>query len=369
MNKPEENPKLALTIPWEEIESGAQSQIIAVLGLPFLKRLAIMPDVHQGYDLCIGGVALLDSVISPTFVGMDIGCGMRTSIFRVAQNWEWDSRMRTMEKILRSIPVGFNSHKRSKPYRDFSTPSMSLSENQAVNAKLKKQLGTLGGGNHFIEIGEDKGEDLGITIHSGSRGAGAIIAKHFIALAKTEHPELGAGFFPLDSDLGQEYLKAMHFMTRFALDNRDTMMLEVMEVMGLDSSDVIYSINENHNFASIESNGVLHRKGATPAEKGKLGVIPANMSHGVYITEGLGNEDFLNCASHGAGRVMSRTMAKKVLDGDVFANQMEGICYNHTNCLDEAPDAYKPIEDVIERQEGVLIDVVNHIKPKIVIKG
>lgn len=361
--------KLALTIPWMDIERGAQKQIETVLELPFLKRLAIMPDVHQGYSLPIGGVALLDDVISPPYVGVDIGCGMCCVITDIPYTdiigLEYD-----VKRLIESdIPVGFNSHKRAFEYPAFISPTMTKNQLGKIQSKIGKQLGTLGGGNHFIEIGSSQLNNICITIHSGSRGAGKLTADHFMKIADSTHKELPNGFIPLRSSYGAEYYNSMLYMTEYALANRKQMMYKILCLLGIESHSILKFINENHNYASVENNGVLHRKGATPAEKGQWGVIPGNMRDGVYITQGRGNEDFLCCASHGAGRIMSRGEAKRKLDVDNFTSQMEGIACDIDGRLDESPDAYKPIDEVIAAQNGILVDVIDHITTRLVVKG
>ena len=362
--------RLRLTIPMEKIEQGAQQQIYDVLKLSFLKTLAIMPDVHQGYTLPIGGVALLDDVISPNMVGVDIGCGMcylQTDIpFSSFEVCEFDKIRGDIES---SVPVGFNSRENPTTYKNFDTPLMSKNQKDRINAKLISQLGTLGGGNHFIEVGYNQQGMTSIVIHSGSRGAGKLTADFFIDLAKEHDLDLPEGFLHFNSLVGKQYFSAMGFMTQFALDNRQVMMKNVQRVLGIKDKNIVEFVNENHNFASIEDDGILHRKGATPAAKGQKGVIPINMQKGTYITVGLGNEEFLSCASHGAGRVMSRNKAKRNLSQERFESQMVGVsCQTHGR-LDESPDAYKDATDVIEAQEGVLIKVVDHLIPKIVVKG
>lgn len=353
-----QNDKLKLTIPWNEIESGAQDQINVALELPFLKTLAIMPDVHQGYSLPIGGVALLDGMISPAFVGVDIGCGMCAMITDIEYGILDPNSVRA--DIEKRIPVGFNQRNENLEYANFKCQLMDRGLVQKINAKIKNQLGTLGGGNHFIEIGSTRKGYVAVVIHSGSRGAGKLTADFFTGMDEQFHA--------IDSEIGSEYFKAMTFMTQYALDNRMAMMEEVADALGIVAAST-QLINENHNFASIETDGILHRKGATPAELGQLGVIPGNMRDGTYITKGLGNEEFLCCASHGAGRRMSRGAARRSLDQTEFESQMVGVSCETKKRIDESPGAYKDIDEVIKAQDGILIDVVDHITPKIVVKG
>lgn len=359
--------RLKLTIPRENIEAGAWEQIQAALALPYLKALAIMPDVHSGYDLPIGGVALLDGYIWPGAVGYDIGCGMchvntehRLDQLSVALDHVYT-------RILRMVPVGFSVNEKPRNNFDrFSNASGYACLNDAIMHKAGLQVGTLGGGNHFIEVGVNNLGEIGVTIHSGSRRPGWLIADFYMRQTK--------GPVRLESDLGQQYLVDMTWAQNFALLNRSRMMFSCLQTLGFDEADAAAlmgrMVNENHNHAIVTPDGVLHRKGATPADKGQLGIIPANMRDGVWITEGLGNEEFLSSASHGAGRTMSRTKAKKLITTELLFEQMRGIIAPPlSELLDEGPDAYKEIHGVLAAQDGRLVNVIDHFEPMLVVKG
>ncbi|MBU1249468.1 MAG: RtcB family protein [Proteobacteria bacterium] len=374
--------RLALTIPANEIESSAWDQIKAALALPFLSRLAIMPDVHAGFDLVIGGVALLDGYVWPGAVGFDCGCGV-CHVNLGDQGVEFfssdASRRELFEHLGKNIPVGFKFHEipmSEALVLPFPNASGDKELSQRVNSKIFKQINTLGGGNHFLECGFNGLGELGITIHSGSRNPGHSIGGYWMKRAKAEGAVYGKiAVFPVDSELGQAYLADLSWALEYALLNRRLMMKEVLRALGLgDSADLILNegmINENHNHAVVQPGGqVLHRKGATPADKDQIGIIPANQRDGVWITRGLGNEDFLSSASHGCGRVMGRNQAKKTLSVDKFKAQMAGIiARTDAGVLDEAPDAYKPIDQVLAAQEGILVNVIDHFKPVMVLKG
>ena len=200
-------------------------------------------------------------------------------------------------------------------------------------------------------------------------------------LSKHEDKDLPPGFLHIDRDLGRAYMEDMNFMLQYALDNRLIMMDIVLDILGADKSVIkqepsynngvhVGLINETHNHATIDGNLVLHRKGATPSELNHLGVIPGNMRDGVFVTRGLGNKDYLESSSHGAGRVMSRKQAKKSLILEDVKEQMEGIVGNVSEkTLDEAPDAYKDINEVIRLQNGIVVEVINFIRPLINVKG
>ena len=365
------HPKLRLTIPWESIELEAQNQIRRVVSVPELECLAIMPDVHPGYDLCIGGVALLRSLISPSFVGYDIGCGMCHVNLRENAGSLGLSRPKDREKFFsrlqNAVPSGLGEGNGSAPV-DFRSAGGEKSLDDEVNKSAARQLGSLGSGNHFLELGENGKGEVGITIHSGSRRAGYDIADWYIRKAK-------GSFLELKCALGQAYWRDMAWATEFALENRRLMLESTLALLGFSDADIASylgaMINENHNHAVLQGKDrVLHRKGATPAELGQLGVIPANQRDGVWVTKGLGNEEFLCSASHGAGRTMTRNTAAKKGSVEQMQKMMKGIvCRTDKGILDEAPWAYKKIEAVLAAQDGILIEVMDHFKPIVVLKG
>lgn len=355
--------KLCSMLPMEDIEQSAIQQIYDVLRLDCLKKLAIMRDCHAGYDLPIGSVALLDGYISPSFVGYDIGCGMNYFDTKIPVKdvfYGAGTKQKIFNDIVAEIPTGFNCRKESfDDLVGFKSAHGNAELDKRVNEKCSTQMGTLGGGNHFIELGENRAGNLGITLHSGSRNAGHTIGGYYMKLGR---------MLPIDSDLGKAYLQDMNFALSFALVNRIFMLKVICSIIGIQITAGI--INENHNHAVVTENGVLHRKGATPADKGQLGVIPANMRDGVYITMGLGNDDYLSSAPHGCGRLMGRNVAKRTLDLEVFKDQMVGItaCVG-SSTLDEAPDAYKDADFVMRGTEGVVVNIIDHVKPLINIKG
>lgn len=370
--------KLRSLIPIYELEQEAQSQIYEALALDFLLKLAVMPDCHTGYTLPIGGVALLDNVISPEYVGYDIGCGMCFIITRILANKFFKNekkKLKLFDELYERIPVGFNSREKNISYKDFKSPSNNKKLIEKVKARLYIQLGTLGGGNHFIEIGVSLEGYITITIHSGSRNIGHSIASYYMKLAKKSDKGLPRGYFHLHGEAGQQYLHDMNFALDYALENRKIMMTEVLFLFGYNEHEINNLINnnmvnENHNHAVITKEGVLHRKGATPAKKGQVGIIPGSMKTGVYVTEGLGNEYYLNSSSHGAGRKMSRKKAKQTIVMDRFKKQMAGIVAKiDKSTLDEAPDAYKDLHKVIKEQEDVVIKTTDYIYPIINVKG
>ncbi len=269
--------KLRSLIPLWELEQEAQSQIYDALALDFLLKLAVMPDCHTGYTLPIGGVALLDNVISPEYVGYDVGCGMCfiiTSILAEKFFKNEKKKLKLFDEIYRRIPVGFNSRKKNISYKDFKTPSKDKKLTKKVEDRLYIQLGTLGGGNHFIEIGMNLEGYITITIHSGSRNIGHSIASYYMKLSKRADKNLPRGFFHLNEEPGQQYLHDMNFALDYALENRKIMMSEVLSLFGYSESEInnlinTRMVNENHNHAIITEEGVLHRKEQLLPKMGK----------------------------------------------------------------------------------------------------
>ena len=367
-----EHPKLKLTIPWASLEPSTQQQISNILALPELERLAIMPDAHTGYDLCIGGVALLRGVISPSFVGYDIGCGMchvNTGLCLRDLGLEKPSQREALFRLIQAaVPAGLGKKQCRQYYMEFVSASADKMLEKIVEPSARGQLGTLGSGNHFLELGVNSKGEVGVTLHSGSRRAGYDIASWYMGKGR---------LLKLSSALGQAYLEDMRWALDFALENRRIMLHNCLESMGFADKDIKkflspdVMINETHNHAVIQGkNSVLHRKGATPAAKGQPGVIPANQRDGVWITRGLGDEEFLCSASHGAGRALSRRAAMKKGTVADMQRVMKGICCRtDKGVLDEGPWAYKRIDDVLAAQNGLLVDVVDHFKPFIVLKG
>lgn len=371
--------KLRSLIPLEELEQSAQQQIYAALELDFLKLLAVMPDCHTGYTLPIGGVALLDGVISPEYVGYDIGCGMCYIATRLPVTKKLNThkkKLKLFNDIYDKTPVGFNSRASSRTY-DNQFPCAAGSQELAnkVNDRLYVQLGTLGGGNHFIEIGENQEGYITIAVHSGSRNPGHSVASYYMKLSTIVDVHLPKGFLDLKSECGQQYLTDMNHMLQYALDNRRAIMRDVLFLLGYRETEINtmlnhHMVNENHNHAIVQATGVLHRKGATPADEGQIGIIPGSMKAGIYVTEGLGNGLYLCSSSHGAGRKMGRKKAKQKIKLSRFQDQMNGVVAKvDKSTLDEAPDAYKDLHKVIQDQEGVVIKTIDFAKPLVNVKG
>lgn len=356
----------------EYIEHTALQQFNEAMAQDYVVKGALMPDAHTGYSLPIGGVVATKGVVVPAYVGYDIGCGV-CAIQTTFDVWAVLQRANEIfDKIYEVVPVGRNTH--SKATKTKLDPTKLTKDAQKIFSKRGgfHQLGTLGGGNHFIELGADEMDRVWIIIHSGSRGIGHGIADYYMRVAsggkKVE------GHFPLDdlSVNGVKYINDMNWCLDYALENRKVILKLVIDAVseligGEGKWDTL--INRNHNHADKKDGLWIHRKGATHAEEGMLGVVPGNMRDGSFIVEGKGNEDALCSSSHGAGRVYGRKKAKEVLTVSDFEKQMVGVkALVGYNTLDESPGAYKNIFDVMKLQED-LVDVWHHVKPLINIKG
>jgi len=341
---------------------------------------AVMPDVHKGYTLPIGAVIATDGMIFPSWIGFDLGCGMIASPTTFERAAIEQHRDDIFKKICELIPMGLGKYNEPNTIKEsdwaISKPPYTRKLGEIWQERGGDvQLGTLGSGNHFIEIGYDEDDKVWFIIHSGSRGIGHGVATHYMKLASGSRKAKEWHFgFKTDSSEGQDYITDLSFCLAFALENRYEMARRLLRAvkrycLGGWDWDRDEFINRNHNHAEKKDGLWVHRKGATHAEKDMLGVIPGNMRDGSFIVKGLGNPESLCSSSHGAGRTKSRSQAKKDITLDVFIKQMEGITARVDHrILDEAPDAYKDIYEVM-RLQSELVDILYHIKPIINIKG
>ena len=366
-------------------------QIANLTKLPFMfHHLAIMPDVHAGMGMPIGGVlATVDAVI-PNAVGVDIGCGMCA----VKTSWKVENitpdvlRKKIMRGIRKAIPLGKEHHKKAQDEKfmpqGHDIDSMQVVRSQYISAT--KQVGTLGGGNHFIELQRDEEGNLWVMIHSGSRNLGKKVGDYYNRLAATLNerwhsvvaPELHLAFLPLKTNEFNNYWAEMQYCVDFALCNRRLMMERIKEILAeaLPSIEFEPMINIAHNYATWEhhfsKNVIVHRKGATLAREGVMGIIPGSQGTASYIVEGLGNLDSFCSCSHGAGRVMSRTKAVQSLSlqDEIKRLDDQGIVHaiRTVHDLEEAAGAYKDIETVINNELD-LVRIVTQLLPIAVIKG
>lgn len=362
----------------ENIEGAALSQFYDAMKQDYVVRGALMPDAHAGYALPIGAVVATEGVILPSWVGYDIGCGMCALPTSFKRESVEANKKAIFDQIYRDVPTGFDHNKAAAEWTYEGPVSEFVKDEIIAKGAPGKQIGTLGGGNHFIEIGHDETDRIWIIIHSGSRNVGHKIATHYMKLASGDG-KAREGHYGLrvDSPEGRDYINDLAFGLQFALDNRRVMIQRIIAAIWRkvdhcgcqNAADMSLLINRNHNHAEFKDGLWIHRKGATHAEEGMLGVIPGNMRDGSFIVRGKGNPDSLCSSSHGAGRVMSRSKAKETLNMDDFKATMEGIQAKVVNStLDESPMAYKSIFEVMAQQTE-LVDVLHHVKPIINIKG
>lgn len=358
----------------EVLEDAALEQFVQVMAHDAIVQGALMPDAHKGYGLPIGGVVASRDVIFPSFVGYDIGCGMCAVPTSFNREQVESNKKAIFDQIYRDVPTGFSHNEKEVDWT--YDGEISVVGRGILNEGGRRQLGTLGGGNHFIEIGNDESNRVWIVIHSGSRNVGHRIATHYMKAAAGDGKAREGNYgLAASSDDGKGYIADLAFGLAFALENRLTMVRRIEKsIQRHVAGDVDFGslINRNHNHAELNAEGLwVHRKGATHAELGMFGVIPGNMRDGSFVVRGRGNPDSLCSSSHGAGRVMGRKEAERTLDLEVFKAEMaeRGIqALVGESTLDESAGAYKNIFEVMALQKD-LVDVLHHVRPLINIKG
>jgi tRNA-splicing ligase RtcB len=371
----------------EGIDEGSLSQMNNAMRLPVSVAGALMPDAHVGYGLPIGGVLATDNAVIPYAVGVDIACRMRLSLYEVSPYLLGQKKGVFEDALWEQTAFGVGVEWKGK-----QRPEHAVLEDEAWNAtrllkglqdNAARQLGTSGTGNHFVEwgafslyeplLGLKPGDYLALLSHSGSRSVGYKVAERYSKLAMELHPDLEKSarhlaWLSLDSEEGQEYWLSMELAGRFAAANHEIIHRRVAEAVGLKEAAVV---ENHHNFAWVQKlpdgkTVIVHRKGATPAGPGVLGVIPGSMGDAGFVVRGRGQADSLNSASHGAGRLMSR---KAALDSISKTERDEYLKKRGITLLggglDESPQAYKPIDKVIAAQED-LVEVMGKFSPRIV---
>lgn len=366
-----------------EIEPESIQQIENACALPVAVAGALMPDAHLGYGLPIGGVLATDNAVVPYAVGVDIACRVKLSVLDmpVATLEEDGDRLAQAIETETSFGIGA-SFKRKRRHAVMDADWSVSSVTKQYKDKAWKQLGTSGSGNHFVEFGEFAVEEelqglapgtyLALLSHSGSRGTGASIANHYSKLAQQLLPDLPRelkhlAWLAMDTSEGQEYWAAMELMGEYAAANHACIHRHISEHLG---AAVLLDIENHHNFAWKEEHQgrelIVHRKGATPAGIGVMGIIPGSMADPAFVVRGKGQPESLNSAAHGAGRVMSRTKAKKTLDwaeaNKVLAEKKVTLL---SAGLDEVPFVYKNIEEVMADQAD-LVEAVARFDPRLV---
>jgi len=352
------------------------------MSLPVSVAGALMPDAHVGYGLPIGGVLATENAVIPYGVGVDIACRMMMTVFRVPPSLLQTQRELLKKALETQTKFGVGSRWQQRKQHDVMDEDWSITPITAqLKDKAHSQLGTSGSGNHFVEFGEVAIEEnssniptgvyLSVLSHSGSRGSGATVADHYTRLAKEQHPELSGqtknlAWLDMNDD-GLEYWAAMELMGKYASANHHVIHRSIIEFLGY---EVVYQIENHHNFAWRERhlgrNVIVHRKGATPAGVGVLGIIPGSMAAPGFLVEGLGNEESLTSTSHGAGRRMSRKAAKKAYtwkETNAYLKK-KGVELLSAG-LDEVPWAYKNINDVMSAQQD-LAKIIGRFTPRIV---
>lgn len=382
-----------------DVEQGAIQQLRNMAQLEFVhSHIAVMPDVHVGKGATVGSVIPTKSAIIPAAVGVDIGCGMNAVRLSLTASDLPDSLKPLRLAVEQQVPVGFNMHKQIKAKMSTLDPLAKrlkpiTDKHPGLTKMLKgfertwaKQLGTLGGGNHFIELCLDENNDVWVMLHSGSRGLGNCIGQYFINLAKKERqsrfghvPDRDLSYFAEGSDSFADYVEAVEWAQDYAMENRKEMMRLVIKALqspqaGLPRFQLTKeAINCHHNYVNEEvhfgEQVFVTRKGAISAYAGELGIIPGSMGAKSFIVRGLGNDESFCSCSHGAGRKMSRGKAMRAFTIDELKAQTEGVeCRKDKGVMDEIPGAYKDIDEVMANQSD-LVEVVHTLKQVMCIKG
>ncbi len=366
-----------------DLDAAAVQQMENACRLPVSARGALMPDAHVGYGLPIGGVLGVRHAVIPYAVGVDIACRMKLTVLDLPLHALGGQRERLRKTLEEETRFGIGASFRKRREHEVLDADWDVSSvTQRNRDKAWSQLGTSGSGNHFVEfgvltlpqadLGLEAGEYLALLSHSGSRGTGASVADHYSRLAMNLHPELPKelkhlAWLDLDSEPGQEYWQAMHLMGRYAAANHACIHRAISRRLGV---DVLLDIENHHNFAWKEVHDdeemVVHRKGATPAAAGVVGIIPGSMADPGYVVRGKGVADSLDSAAHGAGRRMSRKQAKEQFrwkQASAYLEERQVVLLSAG--LDEVPMAYKNIDEVMAAQ-AELVEVVARFQPRLV---
>jgi tRNA-splicing ligase RtcB len=382
------------------LEDAARQQLVNVASLPFIhKHVAVMPDVHWGMGATIGSVIPTKGAIIPAAVGVDIGCGMMAVQTTLRADQLPDSLAAVRSDIEAAVPHGRTDHggkndrgawgevprSPSERWKRLSDRYAAITEKhpKALAPNNARHMGTLGTGNHFIEVCLDESDQVWIMLHSGSRGCGNRIGMYFIQAAKKEMerwfinlPDKDLAYLVEGSELFSDYVEAVEWAQDYALENRKEMMSATLEALRKTLPDFAITdmaVNCHHNYVAKEhhfgANVWLTRKGAVRAREGDLGIIPGSMGVRSYIVRGKGNAVSFHSCSHGAGRAMSRGQAKKQFSMEDHAKATEGVeCRKDEGVIDETPGAYKDIDAVMAAQTD-LVEVVHTLKQIVCVKG
>lgn len=380
----------------DDIDERSKEQLSNIASLPFIHHhVAAMPDVHLGIGATIGSVIATHKAIIPAAVGVDIGCGMLACRLSLTGNdIDEKSLKKVFDQITRDVPVGRGQHQDSRALVDVAKPfEARLTAMTQKHPDLLKsfgkfsnwiyQMGTLGGGNHFIEVCLDENNQVWVMLHSGSRGIGNGMADYFIKLARKDMerwminlPDRDLAYFPEGTEHFDDYVEGVHWAQEYAFQNRQSMLDLILAGMRrhLPAFEAVNQVvNCHHNYVAIEhhfgENVYVTRKGAIRAREGDLGIIPGSMGTKSYIVRGKGEPESFTSCSHGAGRRMSRTAATKEFTEADMEKQTRGvICRKDKGVIDEIPGAYKDIDEVMANQAD-LVDVVHTLKQVVCVKG
>ena len=383
------------------VEDEARKQLENAARLPVVfKHVAAMPDVHLGIGATVGSVIPTIKAIIPAAVGVDIGCGMMAAKTTLRAEDLPDNLGPLRSAIEQAVPHGSVPRHRGRDPGSWENPPVSVDQVWATladefdllcelhprlaNTNNRKHLGTLGRGNHFIEICLDEAGFVWFMLHSGSRGVGNAIGTHFIELAKKDAelhqrnlPDKDLAYFEEGARYFGDYVRGVSWAQKFAMRNREVMMANliatVRKVIAKPFESHVEAVNCHHNYVQQErhfgQDVFITRKGAVSARRGELGIIPGSMGARSYIVRGLGNPESFESCSHGAGRVMSRTKAKKMFSVEDHIKATEGVeCRKDANVVDEIPMAYKDIDAVMAAQQD-LVEVVHTLKQVVCVKG
>lgn len=382
-------------------DEGTRQQLMQTARMPFIhKWLAAMPDVHLGRGATIGSVIPTVGAVIPAAVGVDLGCGMMAVQTSLTADGLPDSLAAVRSSIERVVPHGFAMGRRNRDTGAWGNPPDAVLKawkplNEGFERLTEKtpsfkrsnninHLGTLGSGNHFVEICLDETNQVWVMLHSGSRGIGNKIGTHYIELAKKDMeryfiqlPNKDLAYIPQGSEHFKDYMEAVGWAQDFARVNREVMMQHTLQAitdtLGVPFKSDVKAVNCHHNYIRWEhhygENVMVTRKGAVSARKGEMGIIPGSMGAKSFIVRGLGNEESFCSCSHGAGRVMSRTQAKREVSMEDHLKAIEGVeCRKDEAVIDETPSAYKDIDKVMAAQSD-LVEIVHTLKQVVCVKG
>lgn len=385
-----------------EFDKKSRAQVTNIAQMPFVhKWVAVMPDVHWGIGASVGSVIPTIGAIMPSAVGVDIGCGMMAVKTSLMAKDLPDNLNGVRTEIEKAVPHGRTDNGGSNDRGGWGRPpdavcrewdkmedefrSIVTKHSKVAKANHLKHLGTLGTGNHFIEVCFDEWDSVWVMLHSGSRGVGNRIGRYFIQLAKEDMkkwcinlPDIDLAYFPEKTDHFKDYIQAVSWAQNFALVNRKLMMHNTLKALASSKgvppfTSEAEAVNCHHNYVARENhygkNVLVTRKGAVRACRGDMGIIPGSMGARSYIVRGLGNLESFNSCSHGAGRVMSRTEARKSFTVEDHKKATKGVeCRKDVEILDETPAAYKPIDAVMKAQED-LVEIVHTLRQVVCVKG